>query len=94
MEYEDRLDKLDGTIEIGSKVHDVKHMLEINRSNDEMSNFEIKAVCREIAKFVDKPKYDKYGRPIFSQVGIDLMIMICKCYFPRFWEKFDLGQFN
>ena len=91
---EEKLDRFESTFEIASRVNNIKHMLEIIRSYDEMSDFEIKAVCREIGKFMKETRYDKHGTPIFSLAGIDFIVTVCKYCFPRFWEKWDLGQFN
>ena len=91
MDYPEEFDE---SLEIFSLVEGMKLVLDIDHSNDEMTDAEIKAVAREIGKLSEDTIFDGNDEPIFGHKGIDWMKIAVLYVFPRYWEKYKLAQFN
>ena len=80
--------------EIGSVVEEAKHRLLISKPNSELTDDEIKSVCRKVGQMAPDTDWDEKGEPIFGHEGIYWMIEITIFLFPKFYEKMGLSQFN
>jgi len=90
----DYYEEFDESLEIVSLVEGMKLVLDIDHSNDEMTDAEIKAVAREIGKLSEDTTFDEKGQPIFGHKAIDWMKLTVLYCFPKYWEKMGLAQFN
>ena len=90
----DYYEVFDDSLEICSLVEGMKLVLDIDHSNDEMTDAEIKAVAREIGKLSDDTIFDGNGEPIFGHKGIDWMKITVLYCFPDYWTRYKLAQFN
>jgi len=79
----DYYEEFDESLEIVSLVEGMKLVLDIDHSNDEMTDAEIKAVAREIGKLSEDTIFDGNGEPIFGHKGIDWMKIAVLYVFPR-----------
>jgi hypothetical protein len=90
----DYYEVFDDSLEICSLVEGMKLVLDIDHSNDEMTDAEIKAVAREIGKLSEDTIFDGNGEPIFGHKGIDWMKITVLYCFPDYWTRYKLAQFN
>ena len=90
----DYYEVFDDSLEIVSLVEGMKLVLDIDHSNDEMTDAEIKAVAREIGKLSEDTIFDGNGEPIFGHKGIDWMKITVLYCFPDYWTRYKLAQFN
>ena len=90
----DYYEEFDESLEIVSLVEGMKLVLDIDHSNDEMTDAEIKAVAREIGKLSEDTIFDGNGEPIFGHKGIDWMKITVLYCFPDYWTRYKLAQFN
>ena len=88
------IEEFDESMELGSVVESFKDMLQIDKPNSEMTDEEIKEVCRAIGELSPDTTYGDDGEIIFGNQGIDFMIQVCLYQFPMYWEKYNLAQFN
>jgi hypothetical protein len=79
----DYYEEFDESLEIVSLVEGMKLVLDIDHSNDEMTDAEIKAVAREIGKLSEDTIFDGNDEPIFGHKGIDWMKIAVLYVFPR-----------
>ena len=80
---------------IGIKVERIKINLHIDKENRDMDDDEVRLVCREFGKKEesDTPQADN-GQIGFRIKSYKAMLIICLYYFPRFYEKHRLSQYN
>ena len=90
----DYYEVFDDSLEICSLVEGMKLVLDIDHSNDEMTDAEIKAVAREIGKLSEDTIFDGNDEPIFGHKGIDWMKIAVLYCFPDYWTRYKLAQFN
>ena len=90
----DYYEEFDESLEIVSLVEGMKLVLDIDHSNDDMTDAEIKAVAREIGKLSEDTIFDGNGEPIFGHKGIDWMKITVLYCFPDYWTRYKLAQFN
>jgi len=88
------IEEFDESMELGFVVECTKETLEIDKPNSEMTDDQIKEVCRAIGELASDTDYDANGEIIFGHQGIDFMIQVCLYQFPMYWEKMGLAQFN
>ncbi|MFZ2036444.1 MAG: hypothetical protein WBL37_09035 [Dehalococcoidales bacterium] len=94
MGFWDAVERFDWNFEAHSLVETMKLVLDIDHSNGEMTDEEIKAVCREIGSLADDTTYDRNRKPIFGHQGIEWMIAITLYVFPKYWERMGLAEYN
>jgi hypothetical protein len=90
----DYYEAFDESLEIFSLVEAMKLILEIDCPNEAMIDEQIKQVARKIGELSEDTTYDANGKPIFGHQGIDFMITTVLYVFPRYFEKYNLAQFN
>jgi hypothetical protein len=91
MDYPEEFDE---SLEIFSLVEGMKLVLDIDHSNDEMTDEEIRAVAREIGKLSEDTIFGENGEPVFGNKGIDWMKITVLYCFPDYWTRYKLAQFN
>jgi hypothetical protein len=94
MGYWELMAEFDEDFEAYSLVETMKMVLDIDHPNAEMTDSEIKAVCRLIGTLADDTTHDENGKPIYGEQGIYWMIEICLYVFPKYWEKMGLAEYN
>ena len=90
----DYYEVFDDSLEICSLVEGMKLVLDIDHSNDEMTDEEIRAVAREIGKLSEDTIFGENGEPVFGNKGIDWMKITVLYCFPDYWTRYKLAQFN
>ena len=80
--------------ELGSMVEEAKRRLLISKSSSELTDDEIKSVCRMIGQMAPDIDWNEKGEPIFGHEGIYWMIEVTIFHFPKYYEKMGLAQFN
>ncbi len=77
----------------GLAVELAKQACSITTPNPEMSDEEIRTVCRWLAeKAPDTIWVD--SEPKLGRMGIGVLVSVALYEFPDFYEKYDLSQFN
>jgi len=80
--------------DLGNEIEEAKRLLGIAHSNSDMTDDEIKAVARAVGELASDTTYDEDFKPKFGNEGISLMICVTLYYFPKYFEKYGLAQFN
>jgi len=80
--------------ELGSMIEEAKHRLLISKPNSELTDDEIKSVCRIIGQMAPDTDWNEKGESIFGHEGIYWMIQVTIFYFPAYFSKNGLAQFN
>jgi len=65
----------------------------INTSNLDMSDEEIRTVCKWLAEKAPDTIWAD-NEPIFGRMGFDVMLSITLYEFPDFYERYGLTQVN
>jgi len=76
-----------------STVELAKQSCGIDKPNSVMSDDDIRTVCKWIAEQAPDTMHVD-GKPTFGKIGINAMLFIALTEFPRFYEKYELSQFN
>jgi hypothetical protein len=80
--------------ELGSMIEEAKHRLLISKPNSELTDDEIKYVCRMIGQMAPDTDWNEKGEPIFGHEGIFWMIEVTIYHFPAYFSQMGLSQFN
>jgi hypothetical protein len=88
------IEGFDESMELGSVVESFKDMFEIDKPNSELSDEEIKKVCRAIGELSPDTTYGDDGEIIFGNQGTSWMVTTTLYFFPGYWERYGLAQFN
>lgn len=76
-----------------SAVDAAKQYLGIGKLNAEMTDEEIRTVCKWIGEKAPDTVWAG-DKPVFGRMGISAMLFIALTEFPEFYEKYRLSQFN
>ena len=87
-------EEFDESMELGSVVESFKDMFQIDKPNSELSDEETKKVCRAIGELSPDTTYEDDGKIIFGNQGISWMVTTTLYFFPDYWERYGLAQFN
>jgi len=77
----------------GFAVEKAKQACQITTPNPEMSDDEIRAVCKWLAERAPDTMLVN-GEPKLGRMGIGVMVSVVLYEFPEFYEKYGLSQFN
>jgi len=80
--------------ELGSMVEQAKHQLLISKPNTELTDDEIKSVCRTIGQMAPDTDWNEKGEPVFGWVGVYWMIETCIFYFASYYFRMGLAPLN
>lgn len=70
-----------------------KRVCGISIPNDEMSDEEIRTVCKWVAQEAPDTVWAD-GKPVFGRMGVGVMLFLAITEFPEFYEEHGLSQFN
>ena len=87
-------EEFNGQSEIHHEVEYAKFVLGLDKPNSELTNDEVKRVCRQIGSIATDTLFDDDGKPIFNQQGLMWMVWVCLYCFPKYYEEFELSQPN
>jgi len=79
--------------DIGLAVETAKQACHITTPNPEMSDDEIRTVCKWLAERAPDTTFDD-GRPKLGRIGTAVMLSVALYEFPDFYDRYDLSQFN
>ena len=88
------LEEFEGPGEICHEVEYAKFLLGIDKPNSELSDDEIKRVCRQVGSLASDTIIEDDGATTYNQQGIQWMIWVCLYCFPKYYEKFQLSEPN
>jgi hypothetical protein len=78
---------------IGELIALAKEACSITKANSEMTDDEIRTISHWIFKRLPDTTWVD-GKMVPGRVGIDLMLFVTVSEFPKFYQKYGLGQFN
>ena len=81
---------LNGTTEI---ISIAKGMLNIDRPNEEMTDYEIQQVLRIYGDNAPGTRWED-GKIVMGRIGFELMLFLAITEFPRWYERHELSQWN
>ncbi len=73
----------------------IKHDLGIGyKDNSELTDDEVRLVAKTFAIREPDTQWGEDGKPVLGPRGVAVLLCVALYCFPRFFEKFELGQFN
>jgi len=79
--------------DIGLAVETAKQACSITTPNPDMSDEEIRTVCRWLAERAPDTTFTD-GKPKLGRIGTGVMLSIALYEFPDFYDRYGLSQFN
>lgn len=79
--------------DITAIVEVAKQACGINKPNSEMTDDEIRTVCKRVAQYAPDTVWVG-GEPVFGRLGISTLLSLALYEFPDFYEKYELCEFN
>ena len=76
------------------EVERVKKSLNIDKSNADLTDDEIRSVAKVFGLREGDTTYDQDGKPIWGNKGLKAMLTISLYFFPKFFKDNDLSQHN
>lgn len=62
-------------------------------STDEMVDDEVRTVVRWVGVYAPDTEWEE-GKPVVRRQGIEAMLFVTICVFPRYFERYRLAQWN
>jgi hypothetical protein len=78
----------------GIEVEKVKQSLGIDKPNCDMTDIEIRQVVRQFGLSQADTTFDEKGEAVFGYAGYTAMLTVTLYYFPQYYEKKGLIQFQ